>query len=185
MIQLSGTTSQQNIRLMGDLIEPFIVKKIQKEYHTHFVFRCADFRNYQSFLRINQFESTCIQAFNNLLEKYWSCIDIIYVKVKNMPAFTPTKEYFDLIEQLREQKNEIIDFEIYEVKFTSNSQLKPILSSKSYDCILTFEKMCKKIRIITILSTGFCRLQIEEKSFSREDFFIKTHYGRLEKSQYR
>lgn len=184
MIEITGLSKFQNIRILSDIIEPFIVAQLKRKNHTFFVYRCSDYRNYETFLKINQLQDTLIKNYKLLLEKYWTCIDVIHIKIANMPEYTPTKEYFKKLEDLRTQTNEIIDFELYEIKATAYSQLKPLLSVKTKECIETFTRLQKNHHIITVYMQGKCNLAYNTKKYQKNDFIIKTHYGRIGRNIY-
>lgn len=176
MISINNYSNNQNARAMSDLIEPFIVKRIQKDNHTFFVYRCSEYSNLKNLFTIHKFNLNNFKYYN-LFEKYWSAIDIIMIKIKNMPTFSPTKEYFNSLRNLTIKEKNIIEIIPYEVKLSSKNK-KSNLSIKTYEFIEELKQIGRTIKIIKVFTKGKISFQIKESEFNKEDYIIKTHYGR-------
>ena len=177
MIKINNYTNQQNVRSIGEMIEPLIVKQIQKQNHTFLVYKCNDYSSFKELIKIHRFNCSKKPTYYQLIEKYWSAIDIIHIKIKNMPTFERNKKYFDKLRNLQLQEKEIEDIECFEVKLIGYSQ-KTVLSVKTYELIKALKKINKELRFIHVNYKGNIHFQIEKVEFKPENYKIRTHYGR-------
>ncbi len=90
----------QSMRYVPDMIEPFVVKELQRKYHSFFIFRASDYDSFERLIKIHKFDCSNID-FKHLLIENWSAIDIIYFKIKESPIYKPIQEYFRFMDDLR------------------------------------------------------------------------------------
>ena len=177
MIKINNLTGNMITRRIVDIIEPFIVKEIQRENHTFFVYRCSDYSSFQALIKVHQFYMLNVLKYKPILNKYWSAIDIIYLKIKETPKFEKTKEYFQTLNNLQVKQKTISELEFFEVKLISKTK-KPILSVKTYYLLQELAKIGSKLKFIHVEAKGFIHFITKELDFNKEDYTIKTHYGR-------
>ncbi len=174
MIKIDGMTDNQIVRSIPDLIEPFITNRIRKEKHSFFVYRCSDYNSFSHLLQCHNFLFHLKEK--ELIEKFWSAIDLIYLKI-DLPDFSPTKEYFDALRDMSEKEKIVKDFQLYEVKL-SYSAKKPIMSVRTYKLIRKLMETGRKLEIIRVHIKGRLHISVERHDFLEKDFKIETHYGR-------
>jgi hypothetical protein len=166
----------QSIRHISDLMEPFVVKQLQKKHHSHFVFRASDYDSFERLVQINKLNYDLIKYIDPIKEN-WSAIDIIYFKIKELPEYNPTQEYFRFMDNLRTENKTIIDIEIYEVK-TITSNKPSILSVKTDFLQKELKKFNKLMKCIKVYLSGQLSFNLVETNLKDEDFVVQTHYGR-------
>lgn len=184
MILIRGRNKSHNIRVISDFVEPYCVKMLQKKFHTYFVYRCSDYRNFKSLCNLHKFNLEKID--NNiitLIEKYWSAIDIIYLKIHSMPVYSPTVEFFEKFELLRLEPKFVLNINFYEVK-VSSGEFEPILSVKSNQFIQELKSFEKHLNVIHISYSGNTFIEIKEMLAESLNYTIRTHYGRLNKTRF-
>ena len=166
----------QSMRYVSDMIEPFLVKQLQRKYHSHFVFRASDYDSFERLVQINKFYYNQIK-YVDLIKENWSAIDIIYFKIKELPEYVPTQEYFRFMDNLRTENKTIIDIELYEVK-TVTSNKPSILSVKTDFLQKELKKLNKIMKCIKVYLSGQLSFNLVETNLEDEDFVVQTHYGR-------
>lgn len=97
-MQINNYSKSQNVRYISDFVEPFIVKQIRKENHSFFAYRASDYHSVEHIIYVHNLVIN--DQIKEFLEKYWSAIDIILFKIKNMLEYTANKEYFDKLRKL-------------------------------------------------------------------------------------
>ena len=177
MIKINNLTNNTTNRRIADIIEPFIVKEIQRKNHTLFVYRCSDYSSFQELIKIHQFNISNILKYKYILEKYWSAIDILYIKIEEIPIYNRTKEYFQILNDLQIKQKMIFELEFFEVKLDSEIK-KPILSVRTYELLQELKNINKNLNFIHVKAKGYIHLITEQVDFNKENYIIQTHYGR-------
>lgn len=177
MINIDGFSKWQNQRYIADFIEPFIVKQLQKEHHTFHVYRCSDFNDIHHLISCHKFNIKGLMNFLPILENYWSSIDIIQFKIKELPVYFPNKAYFNILRSLATKEKNVIDIEVYEVKLTKKCKTA-ILSVKSYECARKLEGIGKRLKYIPVNVFGDISIYYKTRILDPEEFKIETHFGR-------
>ena len=91
MIKINNYKKNQVVRALSELFEPFVLSNLKKEHHTFFGYRCSDYPNLQTLAILNKFNINKYKH-NKLFQEYWTAIDIIIIKINEMPEFIKTKE---------------------------------------------------------------------------------------------
>nr|MBC8495960.1 hypothetical protein [archaeon] len=146
MIKVNNLQNQQVIRYIVDLIEPFICKVVQRKKHTFFVYRCSDYFDFNHLLKIHLFKLEN-NYYKELINDYWSAIDLIYLKIKGIPPYSASKKYFDILTSFILKEKEVIDFELFEIKLTRQTK-KSNLSIKTHKLMKLLEKNDKKLNFV-------------------------------------
>lgn len=172
MLQIQGFNKLQMSRMMSECIEPLLVHILKKKYHTFFVYRCSDYQNLKHLCECHKFDYKSITK-KNLLEEYWSSIDLIYFHVFDLPEYEVSKEYFDALNRLERREKKVMNYVLFEVKISS-TLYKPILSVRTKICMELFGKLHK---IIVIKYENRARISLDF-THTIKDCDVRTHCGR-------
>ncbi|MBU1202040.1 MAG: hypothetical protein KJ583_03805 [Nanoarchaeota archaeon] len=179
MISIQNFPKNKIVRYIADLIEPFIVKQIQREHHTFFVYRCSDYNNLNHLLKCHKLNMNGLETYKELVDKYWTAIDLIYFIVAKIPTYTGDKQYFDTLRELNLQEKIVIDISLYEVKLTIETR-KPNLSVKTYELMNELKKLGKDMRFVHVKLRGDFAITFSNQKFDETKYCVRTHYGRKE-----
>jgi len=177
MIKIQGMSGYQVVRYIPDMIEPFMVKRIQKLHHSFFVYRCSDYNSLAHLLNAHKIAFKVKIELRDLIERYWSSIDLIFFKIAELPEYACTKEYFDCMRKIAEEPKTAYDFEIYEVKLTLGIK-KPIISACTVCLFRELQSMGKPARIAAVKLSGEACFSFNYSGFDESSYKIETHYGR-------
>lgn len=175
MIRIQNHNPQQVVRYLADLFEPFIVKILQKKFHTFFVYRCSDYETLDILLKLHRLNMDD-ESLKTLLSKYWTAIDAIYFKIEGIPPYDATRAYFEKLRSLQISEKNVIGFEAFEIKLARDK--KPNISVKTHEFIKEIEKIGKKLNFVIIDMSGELSLNYRFEEYEDGMCTIRTHYGR-------
>lgn len=185
MIFIDDLDAKGSLRKSVDILEPFAIEKIKKDKHHFFVYRCSDYQNFDHLCVFKGFDLKSIDNnLINIINSYWSAIDVIKIVPEGMPKYYKSKKYFDDIREI-EIKNKSIKFlGFYEIKFGYGIS-KSTLSVRTYEFMNEILKFGFKLNFMYIKIDGNIHFNRKYVDFSEDKFEVKTHYGRENRYVYR
>ncbi|MCF7799040.1 hypothetical protein K9M74_03985 [Candidatus Woesearchaeota archaeon] len=177
MIYINHLSEDQVVRTIPNLVEPFIVRLLQKKFHTFFVYRCSDYVSFDHLVSSQKFDISYIIDLVPLIDTYWSAIDIIYFSIPETKVYTGKREYFDILRKKSVEMKFVLDVEFFEVKLTT-SDILPNLSVRTAKFCEELEQLGRFLHFAKLVLKGDFRLDFDLSKLRLRDFAIRTHYGR-------